>query len=100
MLFCTLLLPCQPAGKVSRSYLSSIWARWTGGAGRKKIHRYLPFLSGQLQQAFGTDVATVAVIVPGIAYIPDAAHRAAELKRWTEQELTQNHTQDIADIFY
>jgi Replication-relaxation len=59
-----------------------------------KVRRYLAFLDGQFQDAFETDVGTIAVI------IRDDEKRLTDLKRWTEQELARAAAKDMGDLFY
>jgi hypothetical protein len=61
---------------------------------QEKVSRYLPFLAHELEEVFGTDVATIAVVVN------DSRQRVHDLKRWTEQELARHDSLAQADIFY
>jgi hypothetical protein len=61
-------------------------SRW-----QEKVRRYLPFFAGELQSAFGTNVASVAVVVQ------DTWQRVRELRRWTQEEFARQGT---AEQFY
>jgi hypothetical protein len=59
-----------------------------------KVARYLRLFDGEFQRVFGTDAATVAVVAA------DDPPRVADLKRWTEQELTRRDATDSGELFY
>ena len=62
-------------------------------AWKQKVRSLLAFANGPYQQAFGTDLLTVAVVAtPG-------TQRRDELCRWTEQELTRLGQHHEADMF-
>lgn len=60
----------------------------------EKITRYARFFEGEFQATFGTNAATVAVIVNG------EQKRVEDLKRWTENELKAQQLDELSDVFY
>jgi hypothetical protein len=61
---------------------------------QEKVRRYVPLLTHGLEAAFGTTVATVAVVVQ------DIDKRVTDLKHWTEQELARAAAGERAHLFY
>ena len=84
-----------PSGKHSFPVLLELdMGTMDGRKWQAKVRRYLQFFTGEFQTVFHTDAATVAVVVS------DTERRLANLRRWTEQELTRMNAKANGDIFY